>query len=137
MPELIALAKKEPGKIAYASPGSGSSTHLAGELLKTTAGIEMVHVPYKGSGPAYPDVISGRVPLLIDALFSSMAIVKARQAQAARGDEPERAPRARRTFRRWPSTCRASACRACSGSSCRAASASDRGQAERRRRQKC
>ena len=54
IPELIALAKKEPGKIAYASPGSGSSMHLAGELLKTTAGIDIVHVPYKGSGACLP-----------------------------------------------------------------------------------
>ena len=75
--ELIALAKKEPGKLTYASPGSGSSMHLAGELLKTTSGIEMLHAPYKGSGGAYPDVFSGRVDLLIDPLFSSLPHIKA------------------------------------------------------------
>jgi len=75
--ELIALAKKEPGKLTYASPGSGSSMHLGGELLKSEAGIDMVHAPYKGSGGAYPDVIAGRVQLLIDPLFSSLPHVKA------------------------------------------------------------
>src|SRR6185436_4244685 len=74
--ELIALAKKEPGKLTYASPGSGSSMHLGGELLKTTAGIDMLHAPYKGSGGAYPDVFAGRVDLLIDPLFSSLPHVK-------------------------------------------------------------
>lgn len=75
--ELIALAKKQPGKLTYASPGSGSSMHLGGELLKTMAGIDMVHAPYKGSGGAYPDVFAGRVELLIDPLFSSLPHIKA------------------------------------------------------------
>jgi tripartite-type tricarboxylate transporter receptor subunit TctC len=75
--ELIALAKKEPGKLTYASPGSGSSMHLGGELLKSMAGIDMLHAPYKGSGGAYPDVFTGRVDLLIDPLFSSLPHVKA------------------------------------------------------------
>ena len=75
--ELIALAKKEPGKLTYASPGSGSSMHLGGELLKSEAGIEMVHAPYKGAGGAYPDVFAGRVDLLIDPLFSSLPHIKA------------------------------------------------------------
>jgi tripartite-type tricarboxylate transporter receptor subunit TctC len=75
--ELIALAKKSPGKLTYASPGSGSSMHLGGELLKTQAGIDILHAPYKGSGGAYPDVIAGRVELLIDPLFSSLPHVKA------------------------------------------------------------
>ena len=75
--ELIALAKKEPRKLTYASPGSGSSMHLGGELLKSEAGIEMVHAPYKGAGGAYPDVFAGRVDLLIDPLFSSLPHIKA------------------------------------------------------------
>jgi tripartite-type tricarboxylate transporter receptor subunit TctC len=91
IPELIVLAKKEPGKITYASPGSGSSMHLAGELLKTTAGIDIVHVPYKGSGPAYPDVIAGRVPLLIDPLFSSMNYVKGGKLKPLAVTNPARA----------------------------------------------
>lgn len=75
--EVIALAKKEPGKLAYASPGSGSSMHLGVELLKTEAGIDMLHAPYKGSGPAFPDVFAGRVQLMADPLFSSLPHIKA------------------------------------------------------------
>ena len=74
--ELIALAKKQPGKLTYASPGSGSSMHLGGELLKTQAGVYMVHIPYRGSAGAYPDVFAGRVDLLIDPLFSSLPHIK-------------------------------------------------------------
>jgi tripartite-type tricarboxylate transporter receptor subunit TctC len=72
--QLIALAKKD--KLSYASPGSGSSMHLGAELLKTTAGIDILHTPYKGAGGAYPDVISGRVDLLVDPLFSSLPHIK-------------------------------------------------------------
>ena len=75
--ELIALAKEKPGKLSYASPGSGSSMHLGAELLKTSAGIDMLHTPYKGAGGAYPDVIAGRVDLLVDPLFSSLPHIKA------------------------------------------------------------
>jgi tripartite-type tricarboxylate transporter receptor subunit TctC len=72
--ELIALAKKD--KLSYASPGSGSSMHLGAELLKSTAGIDLLHTPYKGSGGAYPDVMAGRVDLLLDPLFSSLPHIK-------------------------------------------------------------
>jgi tripartite-type tricarboxylate transporter receptor subunit TctC len=75
--EVIALAKKSPGKMTYASPGSGSAMHLTGEMLKSIAGIDMLHIPFKGSGPAYPEVMSGRIPLLIDPLFSSLGHIKA------------------------------------------------------------
>lgn len=80
--ELVTLAKKQPGKLSYASPGSGSSMHLTGEQLKTTTGIELLHVPFKGSGPAYPEVIAGRVQLLIDPLFSSMPHIRAGKLKA-------------------------------------------------------
>lgn len=70
--EVIEMARKDPAAITYASPGSGSSMHLAGELLKNMTGVEMMHIPFKGSGPAYPEVMSGRVSLLIDPLFSSL-----------------------------------------------------------------
>ena len=75
--DVIALAKKKPGKLSYASPGSGSSMHLGAELLKTTAGIDILHTPYKGAGGAYPDVFAGRVDLLVDPLFSSLPHIKA------------------------------------------------------------
>lgn len=74
--EVIDMAKKDPTAITYASPGSGSSMHLAGELLKNMTGIDMLHVPFKGSGPAYPEVMAGRVSLLIDPLFSSLPHIK-------------------------------------------------------------
>jgi tripartite-type tricarboxylate transporter receptor subunit TctC len=74
--ELIALSKSKPGKLSYASPGSGSSMHLGAELFKTTAGLFILHTPYKGAGGAYPDVIAGRVDLLVDPLFSSLPHIK-------------------------------------------------------------
>ena len=87
--ELIALAKKTP--LSYATPGTGTSMHLAGELLKTLAGIDMVHVPYKGGSAAYPDVIAGRVPLLFDPMFASMGHVKAGRMKAIAITSSERA----------------------------------------------
>jgi tripartite-type tricarboxylate transporter receptor subunit TctC len=62
--ELIALAKKEPGKLTYASAGNGSGAHLSAELLKNMAGIDMIHVPYKGAGAAYSDLLAGRTQLM-------------------------------------------------------------------------
>ncbi len=62
--ELVAAAKERPGFYAYASPGSGTPGHIAAELLKRRAGIDIVHVPYKGGGPALADTIAGQVPFL-------------------------------------------------------------------------
>ena len=64
IPELIALAKKQPGKITYASAGSGGGTHLAGELFKLQAGVDLMQVAYKGSAPAMTDVLGGQVDLM-------------------------------------------------------------------------
>jgi tripartite-type tricarboxylate transporter receptor subunit TctC len=74
--ELIALAKRLPGKLSYATAGAGTSMHLTGELLKIMTGIDMVHIPYKGSAAAFPDVIAGRVPIMIDSLASAMPSIK-------------------------------------------------------------
>jgi tripartite-type tricarboxylate transporter receptor subunit TctC len=90
--ELIALAKAQPGKLSYASPGSGSSMHLGAELLKTTADIELLHTPYKGAGGAYPDVIAGRVDLLVDPLFSSLPHIKAGLLKPIAIMSPKRSP---------------------------------------------
>jgi len=76
LPEVVALAKKQPGMLNYASPGSASAMHLAGELLKLQAGIDIVHIPFKGNAPAFPEVFAGRVELLIDPLYSSMPHIK-------------------------------------------------------------
>ena len=74
--ELISMAKRTPGKLSYATAGAGSSMHLTGELLKIMTGIDMVHIPYKGSAAAFPDVIAGRVPIMVDSLASAMPSIK-------------------------------------------------------------
>ncbi len=63
--DLVALARRQPGRLTFASGGNGSSNHLAGELLKLLAGIDMIHVPYKGAGPAMADVMGGHVDLML------------------------------------------------------------------------
>jgi tripartite-type tricarboxylate transporter receptor subunit TctC len=80
--DLIDMAKKDPGKYSYASSGSGSPLHLSGELFKKMAGVDLVHVPYKGSGPALVDVIAGQVPLQFDNLPSSTEHIKAGRLRA-------------------------------------------------------
>jgi len=80
--ELIALAKAKPGTIAYVSGGVGSSTHLAGELLKSMAGIDLLHVPTKGTGPAVTEILSGRIPITIATVPSVLNHVKAGKLRA-------------------------------------------------------
>ena len=80
--EFIALAKAKPGQFNYASGGSGTAPHLAGELFKSLAGIEMVHVPYKGGGPALLALVSGEVALLFSSLPSTLPQVKAGKLKA-------------------------------------------------------
>jgi len=92
IPELIALAKKEPGKLAYATPGSGTAMHLSVEMLKTSAGIDLVHVPYKGGAPAQQDVMSGRVPILMDVLYAVQPLIKAGRIKVLALLSPQRAP---------------------------------------------
>jgi tripartite-type tricarboxylate transporter receptor subunit TctC len=74
--ELIAYARANPGKLNYASQGSSTSSHLTGEMLKIMAHIDMIHVPYKGSGPALTDLIGGQVELMFDNLFATMQYIK-------------------------------------------------------------
>jgi tripartite-type tricarboxylate transporter receptor subunit TctC len=90
--ELIALARKEPGKLAYATPGSGTAMHLSVELLKTTASIDLVHVPYKGGAPAQQDVVSGRVPILMDVLYAVQPLIKSGRIKVLALLSPQRAP---------------------------------------------
>jgi len=80
--ELIALAKAEPGKLSFASVGTGSPSHIAGELLKLRAGIDMVHIPYKGGGPAVADVLGGQVPVLFVSMPAAFQHVKAGKLRA-------------------------------------------------------
>ncbi len=74
--QLIALAKSRPGQLAYASTGAGQSTHLSAELLKTSAGINLIHVPYKGSAPALTDIVAGQVSVMFDNLPSVLPFIK-------------------------------------------------------------
>jgi tripartite-type tricarboxylate transporter receptor subunit TctC len=90
--ELIALAKKNPGKLAYATPGSGTAMHLSVELLKTTAGIDLVHVPYKGGAPAQQDVVSGHVPILTDVLYAVQPLIQSGRIKVLALLSPQRAP---------------------------------------------
>jgi tripartite-type tricarboxylate transporter receptor subunit TctC len=92
--ELIALAKKQPDKLSYASPGSGSSMHLAMELLKKDAGIDILHVPFKGSGGAYGEVMAGRLQLIVDPLFSSLSYIQSKKLKPIAITSPRRAPSA-------------------------------------------
>ena len=80
--ELIALARKEPGKLSFASSGAGSSTHLSAELLKSMAGIDVIHVPFKGSGQALIDVVAGRVSMIIDNMPSALPHIKSGKLRA-------------------------------------------------------
>jgi tripartite-type tricarboxylate transporter receptor subunit TctC len=82
LPELIAYAKANPGKLNFGSGSTGSAGHLAGELFKTMAGVEMTHVPYKGAAPAMNDLIGGQIQLMFDNLASSLAQVRAGRIRA-------------------------------------------------------
>src|SRR5437764_142770 len=75
--EFVALARAQRGKFNYASGGNGSSTHLGGELFKLVAGIDVVHVPYKGTGPAMNDLIGGHVDVMFSGISSARAFMDA------------------------------------------------------------
>ena len=95
--EFMTLLKAKPNEYSFASSGVGSSIHLSGELFKQMAGVEMVHVPYRGSGPAIADLLAGRVQLMFDNLASSWLVyVKTGQLRALGAHEPRaRSARAR------------------------------------------
>lgn len=80
--DLIALAKQKPGAINFGSSGPGTSSHLAGELFKAAAGIDLTHVPYKGSGAVYPDLIGGRISMLFDLMGSAVGFVQGGKVRA-------------------------------------------------------
>ena len=90
--ELIDLAKKEDGKLTFASSGSGTSIHLSGELFKQLAGVQMTHVPYKGSSAALPDVMSGQVNVMFDNAPSVMPHIKGGKLKAIAVTSGKRAP---------------------------------------------
>ena len=75
--DLIAAAKRSPGRLSFASSGAGASTHMSAELFKIMAGVDLLHVPYKGSGPALPDVITGRVSMMFENMPGAMPHIRA------------------------------------------------------------
>lgn len=75
--ELIAYARKNPGKLTYGTPGAGSTTHLGAELLKREAGFDMLHSPFKGSAPAHTELMGGRIDVVVDPFLSVIPYVKA------------------------------------------------------------
>ena len=80
--EIISIAKANPGRITYASSGNGTSIHMSGELFKSMTGIDILHVPYKGSGPAVTDLIGGQVNMMFDNIPSSLPHIKAGKLKA-------------------------------------------------------
>lgn len=92
--ELIALARAQPGKLSYASAGSGTSQHLGGELLKQMAGIDIVHIPYKGAPPAIQDVLGGRVPMMFANMVNALPQIRDGKLRGL----------AVSSLKRWPAT---------------------------------
>jgi tripartite-type tricarboxylate transporter receptor subunit TctC len=90
--EFIALARSQPGKINYSSAGNGTSNHLAGELLKSLTGIQIVHVPYKGSAPALTDLLGGQVSLMFDLALTAIPHLKSGAARGLAVTSKQRSP---------------------------------------------
>lgn len=82
LPEMVAYAKANPGKLSYASFGTGTTSHMAGELLRQVAGIDILHVPYKGAGDALPALLSGQVSMYFDTIMTALPHVKAGRLNA-------------------------------------------------------
>jgi tripartite-type tricarboxylate transporter receptor subunit TctC len=88
--ELIALAKARPGALAYGSGGNGTSTHLAAEMFKTMAGVELLHVPFRSTAPAATALVAGEVQVMFDTSVSSMPLVRDGQVRALAVTSPQR-----------------------------------------------
>ena len=107
MPELIALARAKPNGLTFASAGMGTASHLAGELFKTMAKVEMVHVPYKGNVPAMTDLLAGQTSMLFGTMPTVLPHAKTGKVRAlatigsARAARP---PSCRRSTRRFPAS---------------------------------
>ena len=94
VPELVALVKASPGKMSYGSAGSGSANHLAGELMKKLAGLDINHVPYKGAAPAEVDVMGGHVSYIFDAFTTGLKLVQGGKLRALAVTTETRSPAA-------------------------------------------
>jgi len=90
--ELVALAKQSPGKLTYGSAGHGTPGHLTGEIFKRAAGVDILHVPYKGSAPAVTDLVGGQIDMMCDPLQSVLSNVKGGRLRALALSSRERSP---------------------------------------------
>jgi tripartite-type tricarboxylate transporter receptor subunit TctC len=94
VPELIALLRANPGKYSYASSGSGTTVHLSGEMFKSLAGLDILHVPYRGGAPAYVDLLPGRVHMMFDNIPQGLAVAREGKMRALAVTGAERSPQA-------------------------------------------
>jgi tripartite-type tricarboxylate transporter receptor subunit TctC len=92
VPDVIAAAKAAPGKLSFASSGSGSSTHISAELFRLMTGTELLHIPYKGSGAAMPDLISGRVSMMFENMPGVVGYIKAGKVKVLAVTGAQRTP---------------------------------------------
>ena len=90
--ELVALAKAKPGTLSYGSFGNGTTSHIAGEMFKVMTGVDLLHVPYKGSAPAMTDLIGGQVQLTFDTNVAAMPMLQAGKVKAIAVSSPKRSP---------------------------------------------
>ena len=90
--DLVALAKALPGQLAFSSAGIGAGSHLAGELLRIEAGVDLTHIPYRGTGPSVQDVVAGQVPLTIDSLSVLIPLIRAGRLRALGVTSRQRLP---------------------------------------------
>nr|WP_198951425.1 tripartite tricarboxylate transporter substrate binding protein [Pigmentiphaga sp. NML080357] len=90
--ELIAYAKQHPGKVDFGSAGTGGANHLSGELFKSMAGIEMVHIPYKGAAPALNDLLGGQIPVMFDSVPGVLQHIKSGRLRALGVTSQKRSP---------------------------------------------
>jgi tripartite-type tricarboxylate transporter receptor subunit TctC len=88
---LVALAKAQPGKMSYASSGSGSQQHLAMEVVRVMTGIDLLHVPYKGFGPGVTDVMAGHIPLVFGGITASIGLIRGGKVKGIAVTSPARA----------------------------------------------
>jgi tripartite-type tricarboxylate transporter receptor subunit TctC len=90
--EFITKAKAEPGKVSYGSAGNGSAIHMATELFEHMAGVHLVHIPYRGSGPALTDLLGGQIPVMFDNIASSLQHIRSGKLKALGVTSPQRNP---------------------------------------------
>ncbi|MCK8787665.1 tripartite tricarboxylate transporter substrate binding protein [Roseomonas sp. NAR14] len=92
VPDLIALAKRQPGRLAFGSPGIGSAVHISGEMFKLATGTEMTHIPYRGGGPALADLVGGQIQLMFGNASSTLPYVRDGSVRAIAVTSAHRAP---------------------------------------------